>query len=244
MGAGYSRHNRLLMQLTGCKPMSRRTTYCHCRLLLVGSLLSLTQCHIDVGTEQEQSDSQDKANNVEVTSFNIERENSPALADWIAFEDGKERICTPPSWKSHVTAQHELVVTPPDSKDSIEQVYFTRFDRGIKSLNDDVIALNLAKAAFNKFGVQEADTLKKLIFQQDFGYERNNTLLVNGLAYKGYCIVYVDDSLVYQFRIILSNKRLRNYKGNLFSDIIGNLQINKHYIMNNNNPLKNMNYIK
>jgi hypothetical protein len=223
--------------------MNRRTTYWRSRLLL-GSLFSLTQCHVDVGTEQEQVVSQDETNNVEVTSFNIERENSPALADWIAFEDGKERICTPPGWKSHITIQHELVITPMNSKDNIEQVYFTRFARGIKPLNDDTIALNLAKAAFNKFSAQKADTLKKLTFQQDFGYERNTALLANGLTYKGYCIVYVDDSLVYKFRIILSDNRLRNYKGNLFSDIIGNLQINKHYIMDNKNPLKNINYIK
>jgi len=224
--------------------MYPKNAYWYLQLALLCLALSLTQCHLDVSTEQQQTASQKTADSVEVTSFNIERENSPALADWIAFEAGKERICTPPGWKSYVTSQQELVVIPPDSKDSIEQVYFTRFDRDIKPSNDDTIALNLAKTSFNNFSAQKTDTLKKLTFEKNFGYERNTALFINGLTYKGYCIVYVDDSLVYKFRIILSDNRLRSYKGNLFSDIIGNIQINKHYIMDNNNPLKSINYIK
>jgi hypothetical protein len=223
--------------------MYPKKAYWHLQLALLCSLLPLTQCHLDVSTEQQQKASQ-AADNVEVTSFNIERENSPALANWAVFEAGKEIICTPSGWKSYVDSQDELIIIPPDSRDSTERVDFSRFAKDSKSLDYDALALKLTKSAFSEFSVQKADTLKKLTFQKDFGYERNIALLAKGLTYKGYCIVYVDDSLVYKFRIILSDNRLHNYKGKLFSDIIGNLQINKHYIMDNNNPLKNINYIK
>ena len=223
--------------------MYQKKAHWQFQLALLCSLFSLTQCHLDVSTEQQQVASQ-AADNVEVTSFNIERENSPALANWAVFESGKEIICAPPGWKPYVNSQDELIIIPPDSKDSTERVDFSRFAKDSKSLDYDALALELTKAAFSEFSVQKADTLKKLTFQKNYGYERNTALLTNGLAYKGYCIVYVDDSLVYKFRIILSDNRLRNYKGKFFSDIIGNLQINKHYIMDNSNPLKNITYIK
>jgi hypothetical protein len=211
--------------------------------ILPGLLFFLTQCHLEVSTEQEQADSK-AADAIEVTSFNIERENSPDLANWAVFEAGKEIICAPPSWKSYVDSQGDLVVIPPDSKDSIERVEFSRFAKDSKSLDYDTVALKMVKAAFHKFSVQKTDTLKKLNFQHDFGYEQNTTFLANGLTHKGYCIVYIDDSSVYKFRIILSDNRLRNYNGKLMSDITGNLQINKHYIMDNNNPVKSIKFIK
>jgi hypothetical protein len=223
--------------------MYRKDTCWLLRPILLGSLFFLTQCNLEVSTEEKKANSK-APDDVEVTSFNIERENSPELADWTVFETGKEVICAPPMWKSYVNKQDELIIIPPESKDSIERVEFSRLEKNSKSLDYDTVAFKMAKAAFHEFNIQKADTIKKLNFQHDFAYERNAAFLINDLIHRVYCILYVDDSLVYKFRIILSDNRLSNYKGKLMSDIIGNLQINKHYIMDNNNPLKSMKFIE
>jgi hypothetical protein len=163
--------------------MYHRHTQRRLQLLSLGSLIFLTQCHTEAN--QEQAASQEAADDVEVTSFNIEREDSPALADWIAFEDSKERIYAPPGWKFYITSQRELVIIPLDSKDSTERIGFSRFDRDSKLLDYDTLALKMTEAAFKGFRIQKADTLKKLVFQRDFSYERNTTLLRNNLTYKG-----------------------------------------------------------
>ncbi|MCR5890267.1 hypothetical protein LRS06_21305 [Hymenobacter sp. J193] len=195
------------------------------------------QCRPDVSVEQ-QGGAQAAADTVDVTSFNIERENnSPELANWAVFEVGQEIICTPPGWKAHQT-DDELILLPPTRTDSTERVTFARFNKDSPSLDYNSFARQMAKTAFDDFTIQKGDTLNQLIFQRDFGYERNTGLLLAGTTYKGYCMVYVNDRFVYKYRIILAENRLKNYRGDLFQDIIGNLQVNKQYLVGNDNPIK------
>jgi hypothetical protein len=182
---------------------------------------------------------------VEVTSFNMEREDSPALAKWTVFEAGKEIICVPPAWTSHLEDDgQELVLLPPNSPDSVERVTFTRLAKDSASLDYPAFAHQLVLKTFPKFQVVEGDTLKKLVFQHDFGIERNVGLQAKERSYKGYCLVYVNDCCLYQFRIILAKNRLKEYQGDLFRDIIGNLQINQKYFFGNDNPLKQIVYLR
>ncbi|GAB2467345.1 hypothetical protein GCM10011375_31650 [Hymenobacter qilianensis] len=176
-----------------------------------------------------------------VTSFNIERDNSLELANWSVFESGREVICVPPNWKAHLVNQdsgQELVLLPPNSLDSIERVTFSRLIKDNSSLDYPALAQELAKSAFPNFRVVEGDTLKKLVMQKAFAIERNVGLFAHGKTYKGYCLVYVNDSKLYQFRILFGKDRLKDYRGDLFRDIIGNLQIDKKYLVDNDNPLK------
>lgn len=224
--------------------MYPKKAYWHLQLALLCSLFSLTQCHLDVSTEQQQEASQ-AVDNVEVTSFNIERDTSPGLTNWMHFDVGQEIICVPSGWKSHVVARKEapeLVLVPPDSMDTNEHITFSRWANDLPSVNNNVFAQKLVTAAFRDFRIS-GDTLKKLVFKQDFGVERNVNLFRQGKAYKGYCLVYVNDSCTYRFRIILANNRLKNYQGNLLGDIIGNLQIDHKYFLRNDNPLKQVFYL-
>ncbi|SDX94030.1 hypothetical protein [Hymenobacter psychrophilus] len=202
----------------------------------------LTQCRSDARWEQPVQ-TQIASDTLDVTAFNIEHEtSSPELADWVLFEIGQEIICAPYGWKAK-PRKHELALLPPSSTDSIERITFTRIYKNIDSLDYNAFARGISEKAFDGFAVQGADTLKKLVFQHDFAYERNVEFIYNTIAYKGYCIVYVDDRFVYKYQITLSNDRLNKYNGDLFKDIIGNLQINKKYIMRNENPLKQLIFV-
>ncbi|MBT2557364.1 hypothetical protein J7E24_06175 [Hymenobacter sp. ISL-91] len=202
----------------------------------------LTQCRPDVRLEQPVQ-TQTASDTLDITAFNVEHEiKSPELADWVVFEIGQEIICAPYGWKAQ-PREHELALLPPNSRDSIERITFARIQKDIDSLDYNAFARGISKKAFDGFAVQGADTLKQLIFQHDFAYERNIEFTYNAMAYKGYCIVYVDDRFIYKYQIALSNDRLNKCKGDLFKDIIGNLQINKKYIMRNENPLKQLIFI-
>lgn len=206
------------------------------------SVVLLMQCQSDVSTRQQLIEAQ-VSDTAEVTSFDIERENnSPELANWASFEVGQDLICTPPNWKIQ-KQDSELVISPANSTDSIERITFVRYNKNSSSLDYNSFARKLAESAFDNFTVQKGDTLNQLIFQQDFAYERNVGLLAQNTAYKGWCMVYVNDNLVYKYRIILAESRLGKYEGDLFTDIIGNLRINNQYIMSNTNPLKQIIFI-
>ncbi|RSK38438.1 hypothetical protein [Hymenobacter perfusus] len=214
--------------------------YTRLRVLLHCFLIAIcTQCGPTVSEEKVQGINRLPGDTLEVTSFNIERKESPALANWSVFESGQEIICVPPAWASHLEDDgQELVLLPPDTPDSTERVTFTRWAKDSPTLDYPSLAYKLVKTAFPGFQQAKVDTVTKLIFQHDFGIERSVGLRAKGRKYNGFCLAYVDDSNVYQFRIILEKNRLSAYKGNLMSDIIGNLQINKQYFMGNANPLK------
>lgn len=176
---------------------------------------------------------------VEVTSAHFEREISPALANWAVFEAGREIVCTPPRWTSHLEDDgQELVLLPPDSPDSTERVTFTRVAKDNPSLDYLALARRLATSAFSRVGAAEADTVNHLVFSHDFAVERNAGLRVQGRPYRGYCLVYVDDRNVYQFRILLAQERLNAYSGSLLRDIIGNLHIDGKPFVERANQLK------
>lgn len=216
-------------------------------LLLVFSLIAVTciQCRPNISSEQLRAVAEQPVDTVTVTSFNFQRDNSPELSNWMHFDVGQEIICVPSGWKSHVIARKEapeLVLVPPNNIDTIEHITFSRWANDLPSSDDNVFARKLVTGAFPDFRVT-SDTLKKLIFKQDFGIERNANLFAQGKAYKGYCLVYVNDSYTYRFRIILANNRIKDYQGNIFADIIGNLQINHKYFFRNDNPLKQVIYL-
>ena len=211
-------------------------------LPLLSLVLLCSYCRPTDRTEQLQAAAGRSIDSLQVTSFDIKREDSPELANWAIFESGREVICVPPAWTSQVEDKGQrLVLLPPDSADSTECVTFTRLAKDSASLDYSAFARRLVTTAFPHFRAT-SDTLHKLIFQRDFGVERYVSLRAKGKNYRGYCLAYVSDSCVYQFRVVLDSNRLKTYReehrGELLKDIIGNLQIDKQYFMGNDNPLK------
>ncbi|MGI4735890.1 MAG: hypothetical protein ACRYG7_12010 [Janthinobacterium lividum] len=213
-------------------------------LLPLFLLATCTQCGPTVSQEQVQATAQMPVDTVEITSAHFERENSPALANWAVFEAGREIISLPSGWNGHLEDNgNELVLLPPDTPDSTERVTLTRVTKGNPAMGYLALARRQATAAFARFGAVESDTLKQLVFPQDFAVERTVNFRAQGRAFRGYCLVYVDDKNLYQFRIILAKSRLQAYSGSLFSDIIGNLQIDHHYFVEHLNQLKQIIYL-
>lgn len=211
------------------------------RILLFLSIIAIcTQCRPDVTAEQLEAATRLQVDTATVTSFKIDRQDSPALANWAVFESGRETICVPPGWTAHLVARgdgQDLVLLPPDSSDSTERITFIRFAKDSPSVDYSAFARQLVTSAFSNFRLVEGGTVNKLLFQHDFAIERNTDLLAHGSAYKGYCLTYVNDRFVYQFRIVLAKGRLKAYQGDLFRDILGNLQIDKKYFIENSNPI-------
>jgi len=208
-------------------------------LLPLWLLATCTHCGPAISEEQRQAAAQLPVDTVEVTSAHFERENSPALANWAVFEAGREILCVPPGWTSHLENDgQELVLLPPNSSDSTERVTFTRLAKDAPSLDYPAVARRLAASAFARFGEAAADTLNQLVFPHDFAVERNVALRKQGKPYRGYCLVYVDNRNLYQFRIVLAQDRLNAYSGSLLRDIIGNLHIDGKPFVDHLNQLQ------
>ncbi|RYE12812.1 MAG: hypothetical protein EOP45_22250 [Sphingobacteriaceae bacterium] len=214
-------------------------------ILAASLIICFTQCQIDI-TQEQQTTTRPTANTVQVTSFNIEREGSSLeLSDWAVFESGPDIVCAPPNWQAHTeNNKTELVILPANAKDSTERIKFTRLAKDNPKLNYNSLARTLLEQDFNDFITQKGDTLKQILFKHGFGYERTIGLLAHGTAYQGYALVYVNDQFMYKYQIILSKKRLDSYQGKLFSDIIGNLQVNKQYLFENNNPIEKILFLR
>jgi len=207
-------------------------------LLLVVALC--TQCRPNINNEQLEAASKTPGDTISVDSFNFQRESDSTLKNWTGIQDNGEFIPLPPGWKVNVADRklyQEAVASPPNSTDSIEHVTFSCWENDDPSSDNYAFARQLANTAFYSFHVT-SDTLKKLVFQHDFGVERIVGFLAQKKAYKGYCLVYVNDSCTYRFRITLSEDRLKKYQGKLVADIVGNIQINHKYFLRNDNPLK------
>lgn len=71
-------------------------------LLPLWLLATCTHCGPAISEEHRQTATQLPVDTVEVTSAHVERENSPELANWAVFEAGREIICVPPGWTSHL----------------------------------------------------------------------------------------------------------------------------------------------
>ncbi|MBO2008786.1 hypothetical protein, partial [Hymenobacter negativus] len=144
-----------------------------------------------------------------------------------------------PGWTSHLEDDgQELVLLPPNSPDSTERVTFTRFAKDAPSLDYPSVARRFAASAFSRFGEATADTLNQLVFPHDFAVERNAGLRKQGKPYRGYCLVYVDNRNVYQFRIVLAQDRLNAYSGSLLLDIFGNIYIDGKPFVEHMNQLR------
>ncbi|MCC2546760.1 hypothetical protein LJY25_09925 [Hymenobacter sp. BT175] len=205
-------------------------------------IVTCTYCGPTISEEERQAAEQLHDDTIDVTSFDIERENSPALAKWTAVEAGREIICTPPGWTPH-REDGTLVILAPDNADSTERISFTRFEKDTPSLDYPALAQQLINAPFPGFQLAEGDTVKKLMFQHDFAVERDVSLRAKGRDFHAYCLVYVNDRNLYHFRIILAKSRLKAYQGDLIDDIVGNLQIDRKHLMRNDNPLQQVIYL-
>lgn len=211
-------------------------------LLLVAAAI-FAQCRPDVSIEHEQAAEGMGTDSLAITSFNVERENKLRPADWKVYETGREVIAAPSNWTAHLKGI-DLIIMPPSSADSSERLVFNRYQKNSSTIDYDHFAQQLASKAFGTFRVAKDDTLKKIELAKHFFYERTGSLTKQGIAYKGYHMVYVNDSLVYQFDITLTKARLSLYQGELINDIVSNLQINHQYVVRNSNPIKEIIYIK
>jgi hypothetical protein len=183
------------------------------------------------------------AKTIEVPSYSFERETSPALADWKGYQDGDEFIALPPDWQA--TEQvHTLVLTPGKNQGGQEGLMFGRFDReGDSREVSEEFGQRAAQSTFSSFAVR-SDTLKELVFKRDFAFERNVKFAKGGVDYRGYCLIYANDSTFYKYTLILAEQRLQAYDGNLLTDILGNLKIAKNYALRTENPLQQIKIIK
>ena len=207
------------------------------------AIILLNGCHAEVKVENGKDIKEGEDGSAEVTSFPIEREENASLANWEVFKDGNEIITTPPGW-SHYVKDQNLTISPPNSLENNERLVFSRIAKDNPSLDYEKVGQRLAELTFRDFTVSQGDTIKKIKFQKDFCFERNVALSKNGANYTGYFLAYINDSTIYQYDIILSSKSLNDYKGSLIKDIIGNLQINKKYIISNENPLISILYTR
>lgn len=214
-------------------------------LLLIAALL--TQCRPDVSIEHDLPENGICRDTVDVTSFSTSREISPDLKKWKVYEAGREIITVPPDWRAHLEGQgtqgQDLIIAPPSSADGSGQLVFTRLAKDSSTLDYDKFVQQLANNAFLGFTIQKGDTLKKINLKRDFCYERNVGLLKKGVEYKGYFLAYVNDNCIYKYTIFLPQHESKAYKGDLLRNIIANLQINREYILGNNDPIKNVIYI-
>ncbi|MBF9237665.1 hypothetical protein I2I05_09685 [Hymenobacter sp. BT683] len=203
---------------------------------LVGTL-GLIHCQPNAEQNARFSQASTLTDTIEVTSYSFERENSAALADWKGFQDGDEFIALPPDWRDTVQGQ-TLVIAPGKNQGGYEVLTFARFDReGDNRAESERLGQQAARSAFSPFAVR-GDTLKELVFERGFGYERNADLAKQGTDYQGYCLLYANDSTFYKYTLILSKQRLRAYDGNLISDIVGNLKIGNKYVFRTENPVQ------
>jgi hypothetical protein len=195
--------------------------------------LGLVQCQPDTPSRKPTT----PANTSEVTAYSFKRETSPVLADWKAFQDGDEFLALPPDWQA--TAQgHTLVLTPGKKQGGQEGLTFARFDReGDSREVSEELGQRAAQSTFASFAIR-SDTLKKLVFERDFAFERNVQLTKEGVDYRGYCLLYVHDRTFYKYTLVLAEQRLQAYDGNLLGDIVGNLEIAKNYAFRTQNPLR------
>lgn len=200
---------------------------------------SLIACHAEI--ENEHSEGVDR-NAAEVIAFPSMKKHA-TLENWKVFEVNREIIATPSDWTGQLVSS-TFTITPPNNVDTKEGLKFTRLAKDSPDLNYEDFGNKLANLAFKGFSVFRGDTIKKLEFRKNFGYERNVGLFKNGTNYRGYFLVYIDELSVYEYEIVLSSKRLKDYKGSLIKDIIGNLQINNQYLVSDENPLKQVLYIK
>ncbi|MBU6120662.1 hypothetical protein [Hymenobacter siberiensis] len=211
------------------------------RVFLLPLIVALcTQCRLNISDERLEAASKTLGDTISVDSFNFQRDSDSTLKGWTGIQDNGEFIPLPPGWEVRVADRklyQEAVASPPNSADSIECVTFARWENDAPSSHNYAFARQLANNAFSPFHVT-SDTLKKLVFQHDFGVERIAGFLAQKKAYKGYCLAYVNDSCTYRFCIILSEDRLKNYQGKLVADIVGNIQINHKDFLMNDNPLK------
>lgn len=211
--------------------------------LIISTATAFTQCRPNVSIEHEQATSKVGVDTLIITASNIDRDNSLRPTDWKAYNDGRETLIAPSSWISHIDGI-KLIISPQKSVDSSEHLIFTRYRKDSSTLNDDKIAQQLVDKAFNAFPTLENDKLKKVQLTENFFYERTADLLKQGDRYKGYCMIYVSDSLVYDYTVTLTQARLKAYEGDLIKDMVGNLQINLKYVMRDSNPVKKIIYLK
>jgi hypothetical protein len=180
---------------------------------------------------------------IAVTSYSMERENHSALAEWKVFEDGEELIALPPDWRSTVQG-HTLVLTPGQNQGGHEVLTFARYDReGASQQESEKLGQQAARSAFSPFAVR-GDSLKELVFRHGFAYERNADLSKESAEYRGYCLLYANDSTFYKYTLVLSKQRLQAYEGNLIRDIVGNLKIDQQYVFRTENPLQQIILLK
>lgn len=224
--------------------MIRKVNTCfdHRVFLLLFAMVIFTRCRPDVSIEHGQAEVGTGTDTLAVTSFNIERENTLRPADWKVYEVGREVLVAPSNWKSPV-GKSGLVIMPPNSVDNSERLIFHRYSKDSSTLDYDKFAQQLTNKAFESFLLSKDNKLKKIELLHNFFYERTAELEKNGTRYSGYNMTYISDSLVYDYTIILTQARLNAYKGDLIKNMVGNLQLNHKYVLDNSNPVKKIVYI-
>nr|GFC87051.1 hypothetical protein [Tanacetum cinerariifolium] len=141
--------------------------------------LLLTHCQSNISIEHEQT----KPNNLDVTSFNIERDTSLRPTDWKVYKAGREVIIAPSDWTSY-TDDSGLNIISPNMVDSSERIVFNRYAKEDQALNYDKVARQLAEKAFDRFAVYHNVELKKVELSQYFFYERTAKLKKSNINYE------------------------------------------------------------
>lgn len=214
----------------------------HYLILLLLPVAIFTQCQTSITVEQEPAQAGVGVDTVEVTSFDLQRESSPELADWKTYEVNQEIIAVPPDWNDKIEDQ-TFIITPPHSEANQERLSLARYDNDMPASAYDKFAWQRCSQSFQGFTREKSERFKKIELQRDVFYEQDLTLSKDGIKYAGYYLAYVNDSSFYEYNLVLTQTRLKAYDGDLKQDIIGNLQIRHKYVFDNGNPMKKVIYI-
>lgn len=206
-------------------------------------ILNIVSCQFSTKTEQGVSRQAIKGiDTVAVTKYSVRGEVSSALSNWQSFVINDEIIYTPQGWKLR-NKNGSTVIVPSEDEISNEKITFDRYNQDSPNLDYDKFIVNLYNKVFNKYQISKVDRIKKLELENGFAYERNIELKINNEPYRGYFLVYSKGSLLYEYVIIINYKRINDYNGNLFQDLIGNLTVKGENIFGENNKIKEIIYL-
>jgi len=198
--------------------------------LYICILIQASACKFEKSGNQElRSSSQSERDTIQIEKYSVKEKLAPELADWQSFEVGKEVISTPQGWTLS-NKDNSTVLLPPTDTTGIEKITFDRYYQDSPNLDLDLFVQNLYKNRFSAYKSTSIGEMKKVEFKYGLGYERQLSTRVHNQLYTCYFLVFEKDKYLYEYTIIMSSRRLSDYRGDLIKDIASNLIVKGEYI--------------
>ena len=202
-------------------------------------LLLFTACQLNSSKKEEGLGvtAPEKGDTLNVTNYSVKNETSDALKDWKSFAASDAVIFTPADWKNY-NIDGSLVLMPINSAYGYERISFNKYAQDLHNAEYDKIVQKIYHKAFINYTTIREDKMKKLELEKGIVYEKNVELMKGQVLYKGYFLVYKNQTHLYEYSIALTQSRLNNYDGSLMQDIAGNLSVGGNDIFGSSNPIK------